>query len=208
MVNETIKTGTTCIGLLFKDGVILAADRRATGGAMPTENLQKVFNVSKKIVATIAGHAAPSQLTIRVIKSELKLLELKNERDVRVKEAAMILNSMQYSGVRSGGSIVSLILGGYDEIDNFSLYNLSPDGTILPHDGFVVDGSGSIFIKGIFDNDYNENMSEADALKLIEKSFLTSFKNDTASGGGFIAKIITKKDVREVSKKLLQAKLV
>lgn len=206
-MTEKIKTGTTCIGLLYKDGVILAADRRATGG-MVTEGLEKIFNITNNMLLTIAGGAADCQLFVRIIKGELKLLELKNEREAKVKEAAMILNSMQYSGVRTQGSIVSLILGGYDKKTGFSLYNLSPDGTILPTPGFVVDGSGSIFIKGLFDNEYNSNITEKEALELIEKAFITSFKNDTASGGGFIAKVVTKTGIKELTRKLVKTEIV
>ncbi len=150
-----LKTGTTCIGLLFKDGVILAADRRATAGYIATERTIKVYNVADKILATTAGHAADNQLVMRHIKGELRLLELKVEREVMVKEAAMILNSIQYSMLRSQGSIVSLILGGYDKKDGYSLYNLGADGTILENEGYVVDGSGMVFIKGVLDNEYN-----------------------------------------------------
>lgn len=204
---EKLKTGTTCIGLVFKDGVMLAADRRATGSGVTT-GLVKIFDISKNILATMAGHAADCQLVMRVIQGELKLLELKNERTVRVQEAAMILNSMQYSGIRTQGSIVSLIVGGFDKSVGFSLYNLSPDGTILPHEGYVVDGSGSIFIKGTFDNEYRPDLSEEEALALVEKAFKTSFKNDTASGNGFIARIATKDGIKEVKRTITETRFV
>ena len=123
---EKLKTGTTCIGLIFKDGVMLAADRRATGMSV-TPGFVKIFDISKNILATMAGHAADCQLTMRVIQGELKLLELKSERSARVKEAAMILNSIQYYALRSQGSIIGLIVGGYDSKEGFSLFDLGPD---------------------------------------------------------------------------------
>ncbi len=208
MTTSKIKTGTTCIGFVFKDGVILAADRRITTYKIESDIFSKIFDLSEKIVATIAGHAADSQLFMRIMKGELKLLELKNERKVKVKEAAMILNSMQYNAVRTQGSIVSVILGGYDDIEGFSLYDLSPDGTISSHEGYVVDGSGSIYIKGLFDNEYKKDISQKDALSLIEKAFKTAFKNDNASGGGFIAKVITKSGIEEVSRKIIRTEFV
>jgi proteasome beta subunit len=206
--NNPIKTGTTCIGMLFKDGVILAADNRVTTNKIEGDNFTKIFNISDKIIATIAGTASDSQLFMRIIKGELKLIELKNERKVKVKEAAMILNSMQYGGVRSQGSIVSIILGGYDIKEGYSLYDLSPDGTISTHEGYVVDGSGGIFIKGVLDNDYKNNLSEQEALSLIEKGFRTAFKNDYASGGGFIARVVTKDGIKEVARKVVKSEMI
>ena len=151
---EKIKTGTTCIGLLFKDGVILAADRRTTAGYIVSDKSTKVYELSKRVLGTTAGHAADNQKVMKYMQGQLKLMELKNERVTKVSEAAMLLNSVQYSIVRTQGSIVSVILGGYDEQDGYSLYNLSPDGTIVSHDGYVTDGSGSIYVKPLLDTEY------------------------------------------------------
>ena len=107
--------------------------------------------------------------------------------------------------MRSSGSIVGLILGGYDIRKQFSLYNLGPDGTIIPHEGYITNGSGSIYVKGVLDTEYEANLSEKDAIALIEKSFKVSFKNDNASGGGFIAKIITKDGIKTLSKKVIKS---
>lgn len=207
-MSEKLKTGTTCIGLLFKDGVILAADRRTTAGFIASDKSSKVYNLSKFIVATTAGHAADNQKVMRHMQGEIKLMELKNERNVKVEEAAMILNSIQYSLVRSQGSIVSVIMGGYDTSKGVSLYNLSPDGTILENEGYVVDGSGSIYVKGVFDMEYKPNMSEKEALSLVEKGFRASFKNDNMSGGGYIVRIINEDGIKEVARKVVQSQIV
>ncbi len=195
-----IKTGTTCIGLVFKDGVILAADRRVTSYKINSDKFTKVFELTNRIVSTVSGGAADAQLFMRHIKGELKLIELKAERKSYVSEAAMILSSIQYSSLRSQGSVVGLILGGYDERNGFSLYDLGPDGTIVPHEGFITSGSGSVFVDGVLNVEYKPNMSEKEAVELLEKAFKTSFRNDNASGGGFIAKIITKDGIKEVSR--------
>lgn len=208
MSSDKIKTGTTCIGMLYKDGVILAADRRVTSYKVDSDRFTKIFDLSKNVVTTVSGGAADAQLYMRIIKGELKLIELRTERSSFVSEAAMILNSMQYKNVRTMGSIVGLILGGYDEKDGASLYNLGPDGTIVNHEGYVTNGSGSIYVQSILDMEYKSDMSEKDALALIEKGFKASFKNDTASGGGFIAKVVTKDGIKEVSRKVVKSELV
>lgn len=204
---DKVKTGTTCIGVLFKGGVILAADRRMTAGYIASDNTTKVYELNKSIVATKAGHAADSQRLMRSLGAELKLIELKNERPARVKEAAMLVNSAQFQS-RMHGSVMSILLGGYDDREGIQLFNLSPDGTIMPHSGFAVDGSGSIWIKGVFDNEFKSDMSEKDALALVEKAFMTSFKNDNMSGGGIIVKVITKDGIREVERKITKTELV
>ena len=206
-MSEKIKTGTTCVGLLFKDGVILAADRRTTAGFIASDKTKKVYDLSKNVVATTAGTASDNQKVMRHMRGEVKLMELKTERSVKVQEVAMVLNSIQYSILRTQGGVVSVVLGGYDE-EGPSLYNLSPDGTILENEGYVADGSGSIYVKGVFDMEYKPNMSQKEALELIEKGFKASFKNDNASGGGYIAKIVTKNGIEEVARKQIKSELV
>ena len=204
---EKISTGTTCIGFIFKDGVLLAADRRTTAGFIASDKTTKVYELSSNILATTAGHAADNQRLIRALKGELKLLELKSERVATVQEAAMIINSAQYSSLRTQGSVMSILLGGFDKY-GASLYNLSPDGTILTHDNYAADGSGSIYVKGILDIEYRDNWSKKEALELLEKCFRASFKNDNASGGGFIVKIVTKDGIEEISRKIIESKFI
>ena len=206
-MGDKLSTGTTCIGLVFDKGVILAADRRTTAGFIASDKSEKVYNLSNSIVATTAGHAADNQKVMRYMRGEIRLMELKNERSAKVEEAAMILNSIQYSIIRSQGSVVSVILGGYDD-NGPSLYNLSPDGTIINNEGYVTDGSGSIYVKGVLDLEYKENLSEKDALNLIDKGFRASFKNDNMSGGGYIVKVVTKDGIKELPRKTVKSEVV
>lgn len=207
-MSNKIKTGTTCIGLLFDGGVLLAADRRVTSYKIDSEKFTKLFDLSSNIVSTVSGGAADAQRFMRHIQGELKLLSLKNERQAYVGEAAMILSSIQYSALRSSGSVVGLIVGGYDEKDGLSLHNLGPDGTIVPHEGYVTNGSGSIFVEGVLSVGYNPKMSQKEALELLEKAFKVSFKNDNASGGGFVAKVVTEDGIKIVDKKIVKTQFV
>ena len=207
-MTDKIKTGTTCIGLLFKGGVLLAADRRVTSYKIDSDRFTKLFDVSDKIISTVSGMASDAQLFMRIIKGELKLLSLRTERSPYVSEAAMMLNSMQYSSLRTSGSIVGLILGGHDIKDGFTLYNLGPDGTIVPHEGYVTNGSGSIYVTGVLNTEYKDDLSEKEALALVEKAFTVAFKNDNASGGGFVARVVTEDGIKEVDKKIVKTEMV
>ena len=207
MTHEKTNTGTTCIGVLFKDGVILAADKRATGGLMKNDFV-KVFDLTKSIVTTIAGTASSCQLVVRHLQRDAKIFELKTERNMEVGEISSLANQYQYSILRSQREVVSLIIGGYDSKFGFSLYDMGPDGTMSQSKNYVVDGSGSIFIKGLFDSEYTPDLSEEEALELVEKAFVISFKNDNCSGGGFVAKVVTKTEIREVASKVVRTELV
>ena len=205
---QEIKTGTTCIGIKFKYGVLLAADRRVTSYKINSDSFTKVFELSDNIVGTISGGVADAQRLIRIIKSELKLISLKNERKPFVSEAVMTLTNLQYSSSRSTGAIVGMLVGGYDDKDGASLHELSPEGSLIPNQNYVTSGSGSIFVDGILSTEYKENLTESEALKLVEKCFKSAFKNDNASGGGFIVKIVTKSGIKDALRKVVVNELV
>ncbi len=208
MTETQIKTGTTCIGLKFKDGVMLAADMRVTSYKINSESFVKIFDLSNNIIGTISGGVADAQRLIRIIKSELKLISLKNERTVFVNEAVMTLTNLQYSSSRSTGAIVGMIVGGYDDKEGATLHELNPEGSLIPYRNYATSGSGSIFVDGILTTEYKENLSKDEALKLIEKCFISAFKNDNASGGGFIVKTVTKSGITEEKKKILKSELI
>ncbi len=206
-MNNKIKTGTTCIGISFENGVILAADNRMTSYKIEADNFTKLFDLSKNVVSTIAGVASDAQLFMRYLKGEIRSLELKSEREVKIKEAAMILNAIQYQLLRSQGAQVACILGGFD-VTGAHLFDLSPDGVINKIDDYTTDGSGSIFVQGVLDTQYRKDLTEKEAIELLDTCFKTSFKNDSSSGGGYIARIVNKDGIREIARKRIESKFI
>ncbi len=206
--NTKIKTGTTCIGLIFKNGVMLAADNRVTSYKIVDESFTKIFDLSKNVIGTVSGGVADAQRFVRAIQSELKLISLKNERSVYVNEAVMTLTNYQYSTMRQSGGVVGMLVAGYDNKNGATLHELSPEGSVIMNRDFVTSGSGSIFVDGILTTEYTNKLSEKDALILIEKCFSAAFKNDNASGGGFIVKVVDESGIKEVARKVVESKIV
>ncbi len=70
-MEERLKTGTTTVGIACKDGVVLAADRRATAGNMIVDKkAEKVHIISDDFAVTIAGVVSDAQLLIKLIRAE------------------------------------------------------------------------------------------------------------------------------------------
>lgn len=69
------KTGTTIVGMIYKDGVVLGADTRATGGSeVADKNCEKIHYLSDNIYCCGAGTAADTEMTTKLISSQLELL--------------------------------------------------------------------------------------------------------------------------------------
>ena len=99
MTERYLKTGTTTVGIKCKDGIVLAADKRAGGGIIVDKRAQKVYQITNNIALTMAGVASDAQLITKLIGAELRLMEIRKEKPVTVKEAANLIANMSYRNI-------------------------------------------------------------------------------------------------------------
>ncbi len=203
-----VKTGTTTIGIICKDGVILAADRRATAGNMIVgKRFEKIHQIDDSMAVTIAGMVSDAQLLVKLIRAEIKLKKVRTNVETSVKQAANLIAGMAYSNVRKMSmvpGIVAFIVAGKDS-RGFKLYNIGVDGSITEEPEFTADGSGSVFAYGVLESSYKKDMSLDEAQKLIMKALNAAFQRDSASGSGVDVVTITKEGLKKaMSKELLQ----
>jgi len=87
-----LKTGTTILGIVCKDGVVMAADRQVTAGnIIMSKNERKVFPVNDYLVISGCGIAGDIQRVPKFLSAELKLKELKSRTRPSVKQSASLL---------------------------------------------------------------------------------------------------------------------
>jgi proteasome beta subunit len=204
--DKELKTGTTTLALHCKDGVVLAADKRATSGYLIShKKFDKIINISDNIAVTVAGTVSDVQLLAKYIRAELKLKVIRTERETSVKEAANLLSMMVYNNIRKMSMIPGIshfIVGGKDE-EGFHVYDLAPDGSIVDVDDYTTSGSGSVMVYGVLETLYKENMSVEEGVKLAVKSINAAVQRDIASGNGINIVSITKDGVnKELSKEI------
>jgi proteasome beta subunit len=204
-LENQIKTGTTTVGIVCKDCVVLAADMRATVGHMIMDtDVEKVNKVASHIALTISGGVAAAQLVIKHIKSQIKLHELRVQRTLNVKEVANMVAGWLNGLVRSGG-IVHFLMGGYHEKTGPRLYDVFPDGSVIEKREYFSSGSGSIFALGVLDSEYKSDMTQAEGVALAEKAIQTAIKRDSASGNGLNVYVIDKEGVRKEYSKVVDS---
>ena len=209
-MEKELKTGTTTVALVCKDGLVLAADRRATAGYfVAAKKVDKVLKITDDIAVTIAGTVSDIQLLVKLIKAELKLKELKTGKVNSVKEATNLLAGIVYNNIRKFSlipGITHFIVGGRDE-SGFHLFDLGPDGSITDVEDYVSSGSGSMFVYGVLEGDYKEGIAIKDGVNLALKGINASIKRDIASGNGIIIMTITDKGVKKVLEKEIDANI-
>src|SRR5207244_13237220 len=77
-ISREVESGTTTLGLVCKDGVVLAADRRATAGTLIAhKRTKKVYRLDENLGLTTAGLVGDLQVLARYITAEVELYKLK-----------------------------------------------------------------------------------------------------------------------------------
>ena len=208
---DELKTGTTTVAIKCKEGIVLAADKRATAGHLiANKAVKKIYPIDDYMAMTIAGTVSDIQLLVKLVKAELRLKRLRTNRNVNVKEAANLLAGMVYSNIRKMSMIpgISHFLYAGTDKEGFHLYDIFPDGSIAELDDFVSSGSGSVFAYGVLETLFKPNMSLGDAKSLALKAVNAALQRDSASGNGIDIVAITSKGYEEVETKMLNTQLV
>ncbi len=208
MSQEKQKTGTTTIVIVCSDGIVMAADKRATAGNwIVGRDIEKVVPIVDDIAVTIAGTVSEIQRVIKLVRAELKLLEVRTNRKVTVKDTANLLTTMNYYNIRQMGewAIAAFLVAGKD-INGFSAYEVSPDGVITKIDKFTSDGSGSSFAIGVLESKYKKGMSVSEGSKLAVDAINSAQLRDSASGSGFDVYTITADGLKKIITKDLTMK--
>jgi 20S proteasome subunit beta 2 len=173
------KTGTTIVGIIYKDGVVLGADTRATGGSeVVDKNCEKIHYLAPNIWCCGAGTAADTEKTTELIASNLELLRLSTGTPSRVVAALTLTKRMLYK--YQGHVSAALIIGGCD-VNGAHLYSIHPHGSTqrLP---YTTMGSGSLAAMAVFETRYTEDMEEDKAVELVRDSIRAGIFNDLGSG--------------------------
>jgi len=183
------KTGTTIVGLVYEDGVILGADTRATEDMIVADkNCSKIHYIAPNIYCCGAGTAADTEMTTQMISSSLQLHRYNTGRATRVTTANRMLK--QYLYRYQGYVSAALVLGGVD-CTGPHLYSIHPHGSTdkLP---YVTMGSGSLAAMATFEARYVPNMKKQEAMQLVRDAIAAGIFNDLGSGSNVDVCVIDK----------------
>lgn len=207
---EEVKKGTTTIGMVCKDGVVMATEMRATMGSLIAhKTTQKLFKIDDNLGLTVAGVVGDAQTLARYITAEVELYKLKRGQQMTVRSAATLTSNI-LAGSRFYPYYVGLILGGTDR-DGHHVYALDMVGGAIPDD-FVTTGSGSPFVYGVLEDHFEKGLAVNDGMDLAIRALHAAMRRDSASGDGYSVASITKEgfatlDEKEIQKRLSKLKL-
>ena len=201
--NSILKTGTTVLGIVCKDGVVMAADRQVTAGTIVmNKNTPKVVQVNDYLVVSYTGGAADAQRLGKLLAAELKLKELKSRSRPTVKQAANLTGSISYSNIRQPSmipNIVGTLVAGFNEDGSTELYTIEPAGGTYPVKDYDANfGSGMPYVLGLLERQYKSGMNVKEGVELAKEALKSSTQRDVGSGYGMDIFTITKEGIKKV----------
>ncbi|MBS7615727.1 archaeal proteasome endopeptidase complex subunit beta [Candidatus Bathyarchaeota archaeon] len=204
-VDKLTLKGTTTIGVVCKDGVILASDTRVTMGFyVAHKHGKKIYKIDDHLAMTIAGTVADAQRTVDVLTANAQLYKLNMNRPIPISSAARLVANLLFSS-RYIPLATQVLIGGVDDTGPH-VFSLDPFGS-LTEEKCVATGSGSPIAYGVLEDKFKEEMSVKEALPIIVKAVDSAMKRDAASGNSFNVAVINDKGYRELTdeekKKLL-----
>jgi proteasome beta subunit len=197
MTTEDVKkTGTTTLGMVCKEGVVIATEQRATMGTLIAhKTTKKLYKIDNHLALATAGLVGDLQTLARYLNAEANLYRLKRDTKMPVNSAATlmanILNQRKFAPY-----YVQLILGGYDNTGGY-IYALDAAGGAIP-DKYTSAGSGSPYVFGVLEDNYKDNLTTDEGVNIAIRAITAAMNRDSASGGMINIAVITKDGFREV----------
>jgi proteasome beta subunit len=194
---QTFRKGTTTIGLLCSDGIVLAAEKRATmGNFIANKEVEKIVKIQDHLGLTVAGSVADAQTLGRILKAQCALYDIQRGRKISVESAATLLGNILQAS-KYFPYWVQILLAGYDTQPR--LYSLDLLGSVLS-EKLVSTGSGSPVAYGVLEDKYKENKTVKDNLPIAVRAIKAAMERDSASGNGIDVAVITKAGFKPLSK--------
>eukprot|EP00741_Cyanophora_paradoxa_P011207 tig00020554_g10827.t1 len=173
--------GTTTLGFVFKHGVLIAVDSRASMGKyISSQSVKKVIEINPYLLGTMAGGAADCQYWERYLGMLCRMFELRNKERISVAAASKLLANIVYNYKGMGLSMGTMI-AGWDKTGP-NLFYVDSDGARIKGKRFSV-GSGSTYAYGVLDTHYHFDLSVEEAIALGRRAIYHATHRDAYSGG-------------------------
>ena len=173
--SKIVEQGTTGVGLIFAEGVVLAADKSITSKLVIPESIEKIFKIDENIAVVSAGLVGDARRLVGIARRQAQdnkmVYSERIQVEVMAKEIAETKQAFtQYGGLRPFG--VAFIIGGYDE-KGPKIFETEPSGALAEYKAVAV-GRNKDKAMEVFEKEFKEALTLNDAVvmayKAIEKS--------------------------------------
>src|ERR687891_903593 len=203
-IAEQIKKGTTTCALTCTDGVVLAADTRASAGFFIADrHVMKIQKVDRHLGMTIAGGVADAQNLVDIMRYNANIYRISNRKLMPVHSAARLCSNVLFNQ-RYFPYYVQIIMAGYDSEEVAKIYNIDLFGSMTT-EKFISTGSGSPVAYGYLESEFRDDLKVDDGYKLAIRAIAAAIRRNAGTGDGINVVIVDKDGFRELPKEMKNA---
>ncbi len=196
MSYEQFMPGATAVGIAYKDGVVLGAEKRITlGSFVRSKTGKKVFRVTDSVGAVCAGMVADMQNLVKEVSVYSKLKELESRKPMKPNSVAKLMSTLMFQN-RYAPLLTQVILGGVGQKP--VVYVLDPLGSVIA-DQYATVGTGEETAIGVVEAGYSAAMTQKDARDLLVSSIKAAIARDAMSGNGIDILTVDRTGIKEES---------
>ena len=186
--------GATAVGIAYKDGVVLGAERRITlGSFVRSKSGKKVFRVTDTVGAVCAGMVADMQNLVKEVAVYSRLKELESRKSLKPNSVAKLMSTLMFQN-RYAPLLTQVILGGVG--DKPIVYVLDPLGSVIS-DQYATVGTGEETSIGVVEAGYSPGMAQKDARELLISAIKAAVARDAMSGNGIDILTVDRSGIKE-----------
>ncbi|MDG6911045.1 MAG: proteasome subunit beta [Nitrososphaerota archaeon] len=186
--------GATAVGIAYRDGVVMGAERRITlGNFVRSKSGKKVFKVTDNVGAVCAGMIADMQNLVKEVSVYSKLKELESRKSMKPNSVAKLMSTLMFQN-RYAPLLTQVILGGIG--DKPVVFVLDPLGSVIS-DQYATVGTGEETAIGVIEAGYNPNMAQKEARDLAISAIKAAVARDAMSGNGIDILTVDKTGIKE-----------
>ncbi|MDG6228432.1 MAG: archaeal proteasome endopeptidase complex subunit beta [Candidatus Thermoplasmatota archaeon] len=206
MTSENVKkTGTTTLGMVCTDGVVIATEQRATMGTLIAhKSTKKLYRIDNHLALATAGLVGDLQVLARYLSAEANLYRLKRDSPIPVESAATLMSNIMNQR-KFMPYYVQLVLGGWDQTGGH-VYSLDAAGGSIP-DNYTSGGSGSPYVFGVLEDHYRDDMTSDEGIDLAIRAISAAISRDSASGGMISVAVISKDGFHQIADEDVKKKM-
>jgi proteasome beta subunit len=203
-VLEHMKKGTTTCALTCSDGVVLAADTRASAGFFIADrHVMKIQKIDRHLGMTMAGGVADAQNLVDIMRYNANIFRISNRKLMPVKSAARLCSNVLFNQ-RYFPYYVQIIMAGYDAEKVARIYNVDLFGSMTT-EKFISTGSGSPVAYGYLETEFRDELNVDDGYKIAIRAIVAAIRRNAGTGDGINVVIIDKEGYRELPKEMKNA---
>jgi len=205
MQEDVKKSGTTILGMICKDGVVIGTERRATMGTLIAhKDTKKLYKIDNHLAMATAGLVGDLQILARYLSAEVNLYRLKRDVRMPVNSAATLMSNI-LNQRKFYPYYVQLILAGWDATGGH-VFSLDAAGGAIP-DKYTAGGSGSPYVFGVLEDLYRDDLTIDEGINIALRAITAAMGRDSASGNGANIAVITEKEFKSIPEEEIKSRL-